>query len=59
MADLMVFIGARIADRTAGGTQILPENMSIVHIDVDPAEIGKIVGTQVPLSGILARSSKR
>lgn len=51
MADLMVFIGARIADRAAGGTQILPENMKIVHIDVDPAEIGKIVGTHIPLVG--------
>jgi acetolactate synthase-1/2/3 large subunit len=50
-ADLMIFIGARIADRTAGGTQILPENMRIVHIDVDPAEIGKIVGTHIPLVG--------
>ena len=59
MADLMVFIGARIADRTAGGTQILPENMSIVHIDVDPAEIGKIVGTQVPLVGDLGQILKK
>jgi len=53
MADLVVFIGARIADRTAGGTQILPENMRIVHIDVDPAEIGKIVGTNIPIVGDL------
>ncbi len=51
MADLVIFIGARIADRSAGGTQILPENMTIVHIDVDPAEIGKIVGTHIPLVG--------
>jgi acetolactate synthase, large subunit (EC 2.2.1.6) len=53
MADLVIFIGARIADRAAGGTQIMPENMKIVHIDVDPAEIGKIVGTHIPLVGDL------
>ena len=53
MADLVVFIGARLADRSAGGTQILPENMNIVHIDVDPAEIGKIVGTNIPIVGDL------
>lgn len=51
LADLVIFIGARVADRSAGGKQILPENMKIVHIDVDPAEIGKIVGTNVPLVG--------
>lgn len=53
MSDLVIFIGARIADRAAGGTQIMPENMKIVHIDVDPAEIGKIVGTHIPLVGDL------
>lgn len=51
LADLLIFIGARIADRAAGGTEILPKNAQIIHIDVDPAEIGKNVGTHIPLVG--------
>ncbi len=51
-ADLILFIGARIADRAWGGAadKIL-QNVRIIHIDVDPAEIGKNVGTQIPLVG--------
>lgn len=62
MADLLVIIGARIADRTVGGT-VIPDETKVVHIDVDPAEIGKIVGTHIPLVGdaryILSQMSER
>ena len=51
-SDLLIFIGARIADRTWGGaSEKLLENTRIIHIDVDPAEIGKNVGTQIPVVG--------
>jgi acetolactate synthase-1/2/3 large subunit len=50
MADLLIVIGARIADRAFGGTQVT-DKVKIVHIDVDPAEIGKNVGTHIPLVG--------
>ena len=51
-ADLLVFIGARIADRTWGGVgdKVL-RNVRIIHIDIDPAEIGKNLGTHIPLVG--------
>ena len=51
-ADLLIFMGARIADRAWGGVadKIL-KTVRIIHIDVDPAEIGKNLGTQVPLVG--------
>jgi acetolactate synthase-1/2/3 large subunit len=52
MADLLIFIGARIADRATGGIQEdLLANRSIIHIDVDPAEIGKNVGCDIPVVG--------
>ena len=50
-ADALIFLGARIADRSAGGTEIVPSNMKIIHVDVDPAEIGKNVGTHIPVVG--------
>ncbi|NLM75538.1 MAG: biosynthetic-type acetolactate synthase large subunit [Clostridiaceae bacterium] len=51
-ADLLVFIGARIADRTWGGVadKVL-KNVRIIHMDIDPAEIGKNLGTDIPLVG--------
>ena len=52
MADLLIFTGARIADRATGGIQEdLLANRSIIHIDVDPAEIGKNVGCDIPVVG--------
>lgn len=52
MADLLIFVGARIADRATGGIQEeLLSNRHIIHIDVDPAEIGKNVGCDVPVVG--------
>lgn len=53
-ADLLLIIGARVADRTTAG--IAPGVMQdgkkkIIHIDIDPAEIGKNVETDVPLVG--------
>ena len=52
MADLLVFVGARIADRATGGIQEeLLSNRHIIHIDVDPAEIGKNVGCDIPVVG--------
>jgi len=51
-ADLLIFIGARIADRAWGGVgDKIPKSVKIIHIDIDPAEIGKNVGTQIPLVG--------
>lgn len=51
-ADLLIFIGARIADRAwSSVSDKVLENVRIIHIDVDPAEIGKNVGSQIPLVG--------
>lgn len=51
-ADLLVFIGARIADRAWGGFgDRMLETAKVIHIDVDPAEIGKNLGPHIPLVG--------
>lgn len=49
-ADLLVIVGARIADRAIPE----PENLrsrTIIHIDIDTAEIGKNMGPTIPLVG--------
>jgi len=50
-SDLLIIIGARVSDRAV----LLPANVQqstrIVHIDIDPAEIGKNVSTMIPVVG--------
>ena len=50
-ADLLVFVGARFADRAISQPDLITEGKVLVHIDVDPAEIGKTAGPTVPLVG--------
>ncbi|SDE22040.1 acetolactate synthase, large subunit [Paenibacillus sp. UNCCL117] len=50
--DLLIGIGARFDDRvTMKVDGFAPKAKKIVHIDVDPAEIGKIVATAIPVVG--------
>ena len=44
-------VGARVADRAVNQPDLITENKVLVHIDVDPAEIGKNVGPAIPLVG--------
>ena len=51
-ADLLIVVGARIADRSIPK----PENLTrraVIHIDIDTAEIGKNMGPTIPLVGDL------
>ena len=51
-ADLLIVVGARIADRAIPK----PENLTrraVIHIDIDTAEIGKNMGPTIPLVGDL------
>ncbi|MBE2317372.1 biosynthetic-type acetolactate synthase large subunit [Solirubrobacter sp. CPCC 204708] len=50
-ADLIVAIGARFDDRVTGAVDEFAPHAKIVHIDIDPSEIGKIVDVHVPLVG--------
>ena len=50
-SDLLIMVGARVADRAIAQPDLVVENTVMVHIDVDPAEIGKNVGPSIPLVG--------
>ena len=47
-ADLIIMVGARVADRAISQPDLIITNKILVHIDVDPAEIGKNVGPTIP-----------
>jgi acetolactate synthase-1/2/3 large subunit len=49
--DLLVNIGARFDDRATGKIDGFAPKAKIVHVDIDPAEIGKNVKTDVPVVG--------
>ena len=49
--DLLVNIGARFDDRATGKIAGFAPNAKVIHVDVDPAEIGKNIHTNVPVVG--------
>jgi acetolactate synthase-1/2/3 large subunit len=54
-ADLVVAIGMRMDDRACGKFAAFAPQAKIVHVDIDPAEIGKNVRVDVPIVGDVAR----
>ncbi|EGG38572.1 biosynthetic-type acetolactate synthase large subunit [Paenibacillus sp. HGF5] len=50
-SDLLINIGARFDDRVTGKLDGFAPHAKIVHIDIDPAEIGKNVPTDIPIVG--------
>ena len=50
-SDLIIMVGARVADRAISQPDLITANKVLVHIDVDPAEIGKNAGPSIPLVG--------
>ena len=49
-SDLIIALGARFDDRVTGKLDDFAVNADIIHIDIDPAEIAKIVKTKVPIT---------
>ena len=49
--DLMIAIGARFDDRVTGKIDTFAPHAKIIHIDIDPAEIGKNKRVDVPIVG--------
>ncbi len=49
--DTMILIGARVGDRAVRSPKFLAKTTKIIHIDVDPAEIGKNIHVDIPLVG--------
>jgi acetolactate synthase I/II/III large subunit len=54
-ADLVIGIGMRFDDRAMGRFKDFNPGVKIVHIDIDPAEIGKNFKTPVPIVGDVKR----
>ncbi|MDO8531138.1 MAG: biosynthetic-type acetolactate synthase large subunit [Dehalococcoidia bacterium] len=54
-ADVIVAIGMRFDDRVTGKVSTFAPRAKIVHIDIDPAEIGKNVKAHVPIVGDVKR----
>ena len=52
-SDLIVCCGARFSDRVTGKLSAFAPHAKVVHIDIDPAEIGKIREAQIPIVGDL------
>src|SRR5699024_1301877 len=49
--DLLINIGARFDDRLTGNLEKFAPLAKVAHIDIDPAEIGKNVPTDIPIVG--------
>ena len=50
-ADLLIMVGTRAADRAMVDPREIQRRMATIHIDVDPAEIGKNMQAAIPLVG--------
>lgn len=49
--DLLVAVGARFGDRVTGKLDEFAPQAKVIHIDIDPAEIGKNIRVDVPIVG--------
>ena len=52
-ADLIILCGARVGDRAVASPDQVAQNSRVIHIDIDPAEIGKNMKTTIPIVGDL------
>ncbi len=50
-ADLLIALGVRFDDRVTGDPDHFAPEAAVIHVDVDPAEIGKVRVPQVPIVG--------
>ena len=50
-SDLLIAIGTRFDDRVTGDTSTFAPHAKTIHADIDPAEVGKIRETDVPIVG--------
>ncbi|MBA3779457.1 MAG: biosynthetic-type acetolactate synthase large subunit [Chloroflexi bacterium] len=54
-ADLLIALGMRFDDRVTGKVSTYAPGAKIVHVDIDPGEIGKNVAVEVPIVGDVGR----
>ena len=49
--DVLISVGTRFGDRATGALNRFAKQAKIIHVDIDPAEIGKNIGPDVPIVG--------
>ena len=52
-ADLMIALGSRFDDRVTGRVDEFGKHAKIIHVDIDPSSIGKIISVDYPIVGDL------
>src|SRR4029077_2794418 len=52
--DLLVAVGARFDDRVTGRLSAFAPGATVIHLDIDSAEIGKLRAADIPVVGPLA-----
>ncbi len=52
-ADLLLLAGTRVSDRAIPSPELLSRDKKVIHIDIDPAEIGKNIPADIPIVGDL------
>ena len=50
-ADLLIALGARFDDRVTGSRDAFAPDAKVIHVDIDPAELGKVRVAHVPIAG--------
>ena len=50
-SDVLVSLGARFDDRVTGNVAAFAPHAKVIHVDVDPAEIGKVRKPEIPIVG--------
>jgi acetolactate synthase-1/2/3 large subunit len=54
-ADLLIALGVRFDDRVTGRLAAFAPRAKVIHVDIDPAEVGKIRAPEVPIVGDVKR----
>lgn len=50
-SDLIIAIGARFSDRVIGKSSIFSKGKKVIHIDIDPSEMGKNISVDLSMEG--------
>jgi acetolactate synthase-1/2/3 large subunit len=56
--DLIIALGVRFDDRVTGRLSAFAPHAKVIHVDIDPAEIGKNRAADLPIVGDLKRVSR-
>ncbi len=57
--DVLIALGVRFDDRVTGRLNAFAPHAKVIHVDIDPAEIGKIRNPEIPIVGDVKRVLKK